>query len=134
MNAESQEYVQYRISRARESLRDARLLIDNGSLHSAVNRLYYACFYIVSALLLTQGRSSSRHAGVRSLFLKHWVSTGAVPKESGRFFNRLFETRQKSDCKDLVTFDSEDVERWFNEADAFVAQVSAEIEKLLQTE
>lgn len=133
MNAESQEYVEYRIARARESLRDAQLLIDSGSLHSAVNRLYYACFYIVSALLLTQGLSSSKHTGVRSLFIKHWVNADAMSKENGRFFNRLFETRQKSDYKDLVTFEREDVERWFDEAEAFVARICEEIDRQLET-
>lgn len=42
----------------------AELALGNGYLHGTVNRLYYACFYAVSALLLTEGFSSSRHSGI----------------------------------------------------------------------
>jgi uncharacterized protein (UPF0332 family) len=126
---EKTQYIQYRVARARETLNDARLLISDGSLHSAVNRLYYACFYIVSALLLTQELSSSRHSGVRSLFVKHWVNTGVFPKEMGRFYHHLFERRQISDYKDLVVFTREDVDAWLRQADDFVSRISEEIEK-----
>ena len=128
MKPENTPYIQYRVARARETLHDARLLLEGGSLHSAVNRLYYACFYVVSALLLTRGLSSSRHAGVRSLFVKHWVKTGLVPKEMGRFSNPLFERRQVSDYRDLVVFDRADVEAWLRQAHNFVLQISEEIE------
>ena len=129
MKPEKTQYIQYRVARARETLNDARLLISDGSLHSAVNRLYYACFYIVSALLLTQGLSSSRHSGVRSLFVKHWVNSGVFPKAMGRFYHHLFERRQISDYKDLVVFTREDVEAWLRQADDFVSRISEEIEK-----
>jgi len=42
----------YRIQRSKETLREARLMIDEGYLNGAINRLYYACYYIVSALLI----------------------------------------------------------------------------------
>jgi uncharacterized protein (UPF0332 family) len=35
-------------------MKEARLMIDSGFLNAAVNRLYYACFYAVSAILLTK--------------------------------------------------------------------------------
>ncbi len=117
------------MARAEETLRDAELLIRNGSLHGAVNRLYYACFYAVSALLLCRGLSSSKHSGVRSLFLRHWVKPGTLPEETGRFFNRLFEHRQKSDYKDLVDFAHQDVEGWFGQATDFVARIAEEVAK-----
>ena len=129
MKSEKTQYIQYRVARARETLNDARLLIADGSLHSAVNRLYYACFYVVSALLLTQELSSSRHGGVRSLFVKHWVNTGVFPKEMGRLYHHLFERRQISDYKDMVVFTREDVDAWLRQADDFVSRISEEIEK-----
>ena len=57
----------YRLERAQESLEDARLLADADRWNACVNRLYYSCFYAVSALLVRDGLSSSRHTGVRSL-------------------------------------------------------------------
>jgi len=52
------------------------LLKEGEEWNPCVNRLYYACFYAVSALLIQQGLSSSKHTGVRSLFNRHYVKTG----------------------------------------------------------
>lgn len=46
------DYIEYRLSKAREALQDAKLLAENNSWNACVNRLYYSCYYAVSALLL----------------------------------------------------------------------------------
>ena len=51
MNQSNKDLVQYRIQRARDTLEDARILADASRWNPCVNRLYYACFYAVSALL-----------------------------------------------------------------------------------
>ncbi len=109
----------------------AKLALNNDFLYDTVNRLYYACFFAVSALLLTEGRSSSKHKGVQSLFSLHWIHTGKLPSSMGRFFHRIYEHRQKSDYTDLVTFERSDVESWCEETNVFVARISDEIDKLL---
>jgi hypothetical protein len=58
------ELIDYRRNRAKETLRDAKILFDSGSLFSSVNRIYYAMFYQVTALLLTENLSSPKHSGV----------------------------------------------------------------------
>lgn len=98
----------------------------DGALWSAcVNRLYYACFYAVSALLLNRGLSSSKHTGVRSLFNLHFVKTEEVSRELGAIFNDLFENRQKSDYMDFVQFDEDQVLPWIAEAELFVETIGA---------
>jgi uncharacterized protein (UPF0332 family) len=131
MKPESMEYVRYRISRAETTLQLARLALDNGFLYDAINRLYFACFFAVSALLLAEGHSSSKHKGVQSLFSRYWIQTGKLPASMGRFFHRLYEHRQKSDYTDLTTFEPSDVELWCNEAHAFVESISEEVRKLM---
>ncbi len=64
----SKDLVFYRMTRANETLGDARILANARRWNACVNRLYYACLYAVSALLVRHGFSSSKHAGVRSLF------------------------------------------------------------------
>jgi uncharacterized protein (UPF0332 family) len=61
MNPEQRDYLNYRMARAAESLEVARLAFENNHLQDAVNRLYYACFYMVSALLQTRGLASAKH-------------------------------------------------------------------------
>lgn len=66
MNSETRALVAYRMERAREALSEANLLLQAGHLNTYVNRLYYACFYAVSALLVIRGISTSKHAHLRS--------------------------------------------------------------------
>jgi len=68
MNAEITKLVYHRLDRANESIREADLLLKAGYANTSVNRLYYACFYAVSALLLAKGYASPKHSGVRALF------------------------------------------------------------------
>ena len=128
MTPETAELVRYRLARSHESLAEARLLLTNDHVRTAVNRVYYACFYAVSALLWAEGHSSPKHSGIRALFDHHWIAPGRLPKSMGRFYRQLFDSRQKGDYADLVTFDRADVGAWIHEAEKFVAQVARSVE------
>ncbi len=54
MKEETRTLVTYRLERACEALEEADILLERGHANTFVNRLYYACFYAVSALLLTK--------------------------------------------------------------------------------
>jgi len=129
MTKSNKELVSYRLQRARETLADARILADAGRWNPCVNRLYYACFYAVSALLVQEGLSSSKHTGLRSLFNRHFVKTNKVPKEKARIFNDLFERRQEGDYVDFVSFEEYQVLPWLPEAEVFVENIAVLIEK-----
>jgi len=129
MTKSNKELVSYRLQRARETLADARILADAGRWNPCVNRLYYACFYAVSALLVQEGLSSSKHTGLRSLFNRHFVKTNKVPKEKARIFNDLFERRQEGDYVDFVSFEESQVLPWLPEAEAFVEKIAVLVEK-----
>jgi len=129
MTESNGELVSYRLQRARETLADARILADAGRWNPCVNRLYYACFYAVSALLIQEGLSSAKHTGLRSLFNRHFVKTNKVPKDKARIFNDLFERRQEGDYVDFVSFEESQVLPWIPEAEAFVQNLADLIEK-----
>ena len=129
MTESNGELVSYRLQRARETLADARILADAGRWNPCVNRLYYACFYAVSALLIQDGLSSAKHTGLRSLFNRHFVKTNKVPKDKARIFNDLFERRQEGDYVDFVSFEESQVLPWLPEAEAFVQNLADLIEK-----
>lgn len=124
MTPEERTLVQYRLDRAREAIEEARLLFEAGHLHTYVNRLYYACFYAMSALLLTQGSSTSKHSHLRALLHKEFIRPGLIPLEYGQFFDLLFNNRQKGDYSDLVIFQAEHVQGWLQQASDFVEYVS----------
>ncbi|MBN1359207.1 MAG: HEPN domain-containing protein [Sedimentisphaerales bacterium] len=131
MTPEEQALVQYRLERAQEALEEARLLFDAGHLHTYVNRLYYACFYAMSALLLTTGISTSKHTHLRAVLHREFVRTGTMPLEYGQFFDLLFNNRQKGDYSDLVVFQAEQVAGWLPQAQAFVEYVSGLVSQQL---
>jgi uncharacterized protein (UPF0332 family) len=108
--------IRYRKDKARETLDDARMLLRDGTPSSALNRIYYAMFYEVLALLHTKDLSSSKHTGVRALFNEHFVKAGIVPVELGRLFSRMYDFRQKSDYGDFVKIQPEKVSEWFEQA------------------
>ncbi len=134
MNRE-QELIAYRRSKAKETLQDGNILMEAKRFSSAVNRIYYALFYAaaaVTALLLTKGLSSAKHGGVMALFNEHFVKTGKIPVESGRFYSRMFEFRQKSDYGDFVTFEETKVKEWLAQAEQFMATIEDAVDRELK--
>lgn len=125
MTGTREELVAYRIDRAHETLDDARLLADQERWASCANRLYYACFYAVSALLLRHDLESSKHTGSRSFFNRYFVKTGEVSKELGKTFNDLYELRQEGDYVDLLHFEEDQVRPRVALAEVFVEEVAS---------
>jgi uncharacterized protein (UPF0332 family) len=106
---ERSEMIAYRIKRAKETFQEVQLHIDNELWTTAINRLYYACFYAVSALLLKYNMKTHTHAGTRQMFGLHFIKTGIITKELGKFYSDIFEMRQTGDYDDFVDFTKEDV-------------------------
>ena len=74
----------YWLNKADEALESARMEMDAGRFSFAINRIYYACFYSVSALLLKSGIQFKKHSGVRAAFHKDYIKTGLVNIELGK--------------------------------------------------
>ena len=120
----SDEPVRYRMKRAEEALEDACILADAGRWNACVNRLFYSCFYAVSALLVRHGLSSSKHTGTRGLFNKNFVKTGVVAKDLAQVYNDLFERRQEGDYVDFVHFDESRVRPWLSRTEDFIKHIA----------
>lgn len=133
MKEETHALVIYRLERARETLEEANILLEHGHANAFVNRLYYACFYAVSSLLLTKGFASSKHSGIRSVFHQNFVKTGIVEIELGQLYDKLFDNRQKGDYTDLVRFDTNEVRSWYDEAKKFADSIESIVKKELES-
>lgn len=125
----SKDLVLYRMTRADATLEDARILARAERWNACVNRLYYSCFYAVSALLVLDGLSSSKHAGIRGLFNRQYVKTGKIPKDLARIYNDLFERRQEGDYIDFVSFQEAQVLPWISKAEELIGYIASLIEK-----
>ncbi len=64
------------MERANDTLNEIGILLQNQFYNNAVNRLYYACFYAVSALLVSKEIQSKTHSGTKQMFGLHFVKLG----------------------------------------------------------
>ena len=119
----TEEVIAYRLARAHETLEEARLMAESGHWNTCVNRLYYACFYAATALLLQEGFASAKHSGVRGFLNQHFVKTGVLEQELGALYNELFDSRNESDYRDLLRLDADRVQPLLPRAGRFVEAV-----------
>ena len=113
-----------RLQQAEESLDEAQFLFDGGkSLRSVINRVYYAMFYAILALLIFEPFGSSKHSAVLSYFNLHFIKNGRIPKELGRAVNKAFDLRQRGDYKEIVTIAPEQVEPLLGQTKEFIDSV-----------
>jgi uncharacterized protein (UPF0332 family) len=114
------DIIEYRRNKASDTIIDARILFERKRFFSAVNRIYYALFYEVTALLGTKNISSPKHTGIKSLFFIHFIKTNIVDKEIGKFYSRMFDLRQDGDYDDFIVFEEEKVKTWLELAEKYI--------------
>jgi len=129
MSFSREELVNYRIERAEEAYEDALLLIEKERWNSAANRLYYACFYIVSAYLALHNLKATTHAGLKATFNKELVKTGKIDRSEGVLFNKLFSLRQKADYEDFVEMQKADLSPMISTISELIEDVKEIIEE-----
>jgi len=121
------ELVEYRINKAKETLKEVDVLIENKFWSTSVNRLYYTCYYAVIALLVKKEIKAQTHAGARQMFGLHFVKTGLIDRELGKFYSDIFDKRQTGDYDDFITFTEMEIKSLLPPAKKLIC----EIEKLL---
>jgi len=129
MTGSNADLINYRIDRSLETLKEATVLIQNAFWNASMNRIYYACYYAVSALLLKANIDSNSHKGIRQMFGLHFIQTGLISKEDGRLFSDLYDRRQTGDYDDFVFYDEETVKFFFQEAESFIQRVAVLINR-----
>jgi len=129
LNAEERQLiVENRLKRALETFEEAKDLIASSRWHGAANRLYYACYYAVTALLIQNEYSSHTHGGVIGLFGKYFVVTNIVSKEDNKLYQKLFELRQDGDYSDWISIEESDIKPLLEPAEKFIEKIKNIIE------
>lgn len=130
MNEEERDaIVRYRLERAKETYREVEVLIANSFYNGAVNRLYYACFYAVTALLVDNEIDTQTHAGVRQMFGLNFIKPGKIDAELGKFYSAIFNSRQTGDYDDLVSVDRERILLMLEPAKRLIAEIETLLKK-----
>ena len=106
---QKQNAILYNLERADITLNDAILLATNLSWNSCANRLYYAAFYAVTALLIENDLYSKTHTGVKNMFNKHFIKTDILTSKESYFYTQLFDKRQEGDYATFSNYEKEDI-------------------------
>ena len=118
------DLIEYRLESAREMLRDARLLQENGgSPVSIVNRAYYSMFYATLAVLVKEDIEPTKHTGVLSKFDELFVRQGVFSKEMSRIIHHAFDMRQAGDYQKSKVITEEQAIEVLNSAEEFVKTI-----------
>ena len=116
--------IKYRLEEAENSIKEAEVLLREGmSLRSVMNRLYYAMFYAVLALLQEKELGTSKHYGAISLFDREFIKSGIFDKELSKTLHRAFELRQKGDYLEQAEVTKSDVDEMLPKTKDFVDKV-----------
>lgn len=98
MQDKARDLSAYRLSLAKETLANARIL-DNRFYRDCINRSYYAVFYSIKAMLAIGGIDFKRHKDAVAYFNKAYVATGVFSREVGK---RLGRIKMMRDSKRLI--------------------------------
>lgn len=113
------ELVNYRLDSAKDRLRSAEILLENGSYKDSIGRSYYAMFTAVRALLAIEGQDFSKHSGVISYFQKNYIKTGKFEKKYSKYISQAFQIRNNTDYADFFIVSKEDAKEQLEKAYEF---------------
>jgi uncharacterized protein (UPF0332 family) len=116
------------LKKADEALASAELELNAGHTNFAVNRLYYACFYAVTAILLRDGKQFARHSAVKSEFVRTYIKPGRIDAKWNKVYQKLFDDRQEGDYIPTATFQASDVSASLHQAREFTDLIRGLIE------
>jgi len=105
------EYLTLMASKATRSLSSAKKSFAEGDYDFASSRAYYAVFYLIEAMLLSQNLVFSKHSSVIGAFNKHFLMTGEFPKDFSKIINRLFRERQVADYEFNISIERDEAEK-----------------------
>lgn len=106
---ERKAVVEFRIEKALRAFEQAQGVVELQYWETIANRLYYAAYNAVSAMLIAYGYTAHSHDGVIHLFGQHFVKPGLVDIKDGKLYHHLFSMRLTGDYDDTYGLTSEDV-------------------------
>jgi uncharacterized protein (UPF0332 family) len=118
-----QTMIKYRTEQANEVIKEVVVLLKNGLLKVAVNRIYYGMFYILNALALKHKFNTSKHHQLIGWFNKTFIKDRKIAPKYGDIIRRAFSSRTDSDYGISVKFEKSEVEKLYEEMKDFISTI-----------
>lgn len=126
-NEERRAVVSLEYEKATKTFSNIPTLIAGEMWDFVANRLYYAAFHAVLALLINDEHKTSTHRGLGALFGLHYVKTGMFTAEEGRMFARLQGMRDEADYNCAYNASKEDIEPYVKQVEAFIKKIGTHL-------
>lgn len=94
---EKSDYISKKLKKANSLLDQINNLIQFEYFDTSINRIYYASFYAVQALLAKQDLFPKTHKGTLNLFALHFINEKKIPSELESYFPRIMDQRFLAD-------------------------------------
>ena len=111
------------LEKSEKMLDAANWLIEEKHWSLAANRLYYALFHAIKALLTSDAHPIGTHRGAGNLFYLHYVKTGIFTLEENKVYARLQQLRDDGDYNCVIDVDKEDVEDFIEPTRALIEKI-----------
>lgn len=115
----------YRLEKAKEDLKAAKVNYENGLYKASVNRSYYAIFHAIRAVNAINKFDSKRHSGVIAHFNQYFTHTGKFSKELYKIVVSAFKLREKCDYDDFYLVSRDQAENQLQNAEIFIREVES---------
>ena len=99
------------LEKVTKMLAELDVQLQNGLWSLAANRLYYALFHAVYALLITDKHEVGTHRGAVHKFSLFYVKQGIFTIAEGKIYSQLQQLREDGDYNCSIDIDQNDVER-----------------------
>jgi uncharacterized protein (UPF0332 family) len=117
------------LSQSKEALETTKLLLDHQRFREVISRAYYSMFYAASALLCIEGKTTSKHSTLISLFHRYFIRTKKFNDYYYRRFVKAFEDRLNADYKVLKPIADEIAYKKYEDAQKFHQAVEEYLKK-----
>ena len=122
-NEERATLVTLELRKAHETFEEIGILTSANRWSGAANRLYYAVFHAVNALLIHDGLYVNTHHGSHALFHLHYIKTGKMPIDYGRLYSQLQTMREESDYNCVYEVEPEELKKRIEPAKKFIDDI-----------
>ena len=112
-----------RLQRAFECLATARENCRLGDYRAAANRVYYAVFHAIRAVLAMDEIDMSKHSAVISEFRRRYLKTDILDRRFSGLITDAFEIRNESDYDDFYIVVKADVDQEIEDAKEFLETI-----------
>lgn len=112
------------LEKSSKNMEQALRTAEMGYWDLVANRLYYAVFHAVNAMLLIDGIKTGTHKGVSIQFGKSYVLSGKFNREDGILYSRLQTMREQADYQNVFMLKEEDGRKLIDKAAELRSRIS----------